>query len=580
MMRRSFAPLALALLAATALAGCSSSSGAYDPNAPVKETGRTVHLKMTVVDLLNTTVYPGMNANLWAFCAEPVDPSDAYSAAAISYFTPLPGDAPNLGADLKGKCSVPGPTITVTQGDRVLVEFSHSHFHPHTIHWHGQYVPEPMDGVPGITQQAVETGQSFTYDFIAKRAGTLWYHCHVDTHLHVMQGLYGMFVVKPQETKAEPKADAEAVMVLSTMARNVVEAIPGVNPHAHPAGCFTSGKPDCQNPPIDSGAADVFLINGHSFPLTEEQEQSWYHVEPGKTLRIRILNAGETTEAVHLHGHDMLITHQDGVLLPPEARRYVDTVEIAPAQRYDVLIQGNNPGTWAFHTHVNAHEANDQQVPGGMHTVLVDGPTHGHDAHAFPTELPGGVAYQKPVYIPPSFSNSTTAQFGVALAGLPGAPAPAPQPPGGVDFSWAFPVEQGCAVRGFDLVGTLAGSAASLAATDLTVNILAPDGTSLFPGHLGRDPGTPTAAQTTVHWSLNASRMYGENTFAGLPPPNGVYHFQASGTAAQSQLSLSVHVNYWGSYDELRYMHRLHKYPLCGKYGQGTDGLESKAPPP
>src|SRR4029077_19942949 len=208
----------------------------------------------------------------------------------------------------------------------------------------GQYVPNDSDGVPGMTQEAVQTGQSITYDFIAKRAGTLWYHCHVDTHLHVMQGLYGMFIVKPQDTANEPKADSEAVMVLGTMARNVVEAIPGVNPHAHPAGCFTSGKPDCQNPPIDSGAANVFLINGHSYPLTEEQEQSWYHVDSGKTLRLRILNAGETVEEVHRHGHDMQVVAIDGNPLPLASRYYVDTVSIGPAERFDVLIEGNNPG--------------------------------------------------------------------------------------------------------------------------------------------------------------------------------------------------------------------------------------------
>lgn len=583
MLSRPLALAALALLAATALAGCSGSSASYDPTAAVKETGRTIHLKMSVVDLLNTTVYPGLNANLWAFCAEPVDPDDAASAAAITHFTPLPGDAPTLAPELRGKCSVPGPTITVTQGDRVIVEFSHSHVHPHTIHWHGQYVPNGADGVPGLTQEAVQTGQSITYDFVAKRAGTLWYHCHVDTHLHVMQGLYGVFVVKPQDAKAEPKADAEAVMVLGTLARNVVEAIPGVNPHSHPAGCFLSGKPGCQNPPIDSGAADVFLINGHSYPLTEEQPESWYRVDTGKTLRIRILNAGETAEAIHLHGHDMLVTHQDGVLLPPQARRWVDTIDVAPAQRFDVLVKGDNPGVWALHTHVNAHEANDQQVPGGMHTVLVDGPVE-HSGHAFPTELPGGVPYQEPVYIPRDFANATGISLGATAAAPAGLPAAPPATPltGGVDVQWAFPVELGCAVKSFDLVATLSGpTAASVSGSDLAVRVLAPDGSALYSDHLGRDPADPTAAPaTTAHWALNASRIYGDNVFGGLPPPEGTYTFQALGTAAQSHLSLAVHVHYWGSFDEVKAMHRLHKYPLCGKYGNGTDGLETKAPPP
>jgi FtsP/CotA-like multicopper oxidase with cupredoxin domain len=571
MTQRPLALLALAAFAAVSLAGCSSPSDGvgFDPAASVPETGKTVHLKMTVVDLLNTTVYPGLNANLWAFCAEPVDPSDTYSAAAISYFTPLPHDAPGLGPDLKGKCSVPGPTITVTQGDRVIVEFAHSHFHPHTIHWHGQYVPNSSDGVPGLTQEAVQTGQAITYDFVAKRAGTLWYHCHVDTHLHVMQGLYGLFIVKPQDTQLEPKADSEAVMVLSTMARTIVEAIPGVNPHAHPAGCFTSGKPDCQNPPQDTSAADVFLINGHSYPLTEEQKESVYHVDPGKTLRLRILNAGETTEALHLHGHDMLVTHEDGVPLSLAARHWVDTLEIAPGQRYDVLIQGTNPGVWAFHTHVNGHEANDQQVPGGMHTMLIDGP-FGEHMHDFPGELPGGVPYQSPVYLPRDFVNQTSVQLGVSpQPPVPGLPAAT-----GVDLAWSFPVDMTCAVQDFRLDASLSGtSAAGMQASSLTVRLVRPDGSQETSFPLGGDPGSPAGTpKANGHYELNFTQ--------NGQLQKGTYTVHVTGTSAQALLGLDVHVHYYGSFDEIKYMHRLYKVPLCGRYGNGTDGLQTKAPPP
>jgi FtsP/CotA-like multicopper oxidase with cupredoxin domain len=574
MTSRPLAFLALAVLAATALAGCSS--GTFDPAAEVTPTGKTVHLAMKVVDLFDQEVYPGLKANLWAFCVTPFDEGDSYSAAAIGYYTPLETDAPHLDAKDRATCSVPAPTITVEQGDRVIVEFSHTHFHPHTIHWHGQYVPAEMDGVPGISQQAVGGAggvPSITYEFIAKRAGTLWYHCHVDTHLHVMQGLYGMFIVKPQSKKYEPKADAEAIMVLSTMARNVVEAIPGVNPHAHPAGCFTSGKPDCQNPPIDSGDADVFLINGHSYPLTEHQEQSIYHVDTGTTLRLRMLNAGETVEEVHLHGHDMQVVAIDGNPLPASARYYVDTVSIGPAQRFDVLIEGNNPGLWAFHTHVNAHEANDQQVPGGMHTMLIDGPRPA-DLHPFPVELPGGQPYQARVYLPGDFSNSTAFQMGATLASpVPGtAPAPAP-----FDATWTFPVELACAVNTIEVDARLTGgNAATDQLAHLDVSVLAPDGqpaAGFEPNHFTLGPAAPgESAVRQGHASVNFTNA--------KDLQQGAYKVTVSGQGAASTLALGVRVNYYASFDEVRFMHRLHKIPLCGTYGAGSNGIEVKAPPP
>src|SRR5581483_2779101 len=209
-----------------------------------------------------------------------------------------------------------------------------------TIHWHGQYVPGDncpetgcSDGAQGVTQEAVLTGQSFTYDFIAKRAGTLWYHCHVDPQLHVMEGLYGMMIVDPQDTSHEPKdVGGEYDLVMGTVHRSVVEAIPGLSPHAHGAGCLLSGKPDCTNPPVDV-TADTWLLNGHSYPFTEMQPQTLLKIKQGETLKLRILNAGTTLEELHIHGHDMLVTHKDGVpLLQPY---YVDTLPIGPAERYD-----------------------------------------------------------------------------------------------------------------------------------------------------------------------------------------------------------------------------------------------------
>ncbi|HJQ93955.1 MAG TPA: multicopper oxidase domain-containing protein, partial [Candidatus Thermoplasmatota archaeon] len=284
MPNRAFLTAALAL-AALPLAGCIGDGGdSFDfvPGTKFSETGRTVHLKASVVDY-DSELFPGLDTWLWAFCFEPVDPNDQYSADAIEGWTPLAEDRPATSVGPNAKCSVPGPTLRVQQGDRVKVEFSHSHFHPHTIHWHGQFVPWESDGAPGVTQDSVESGGSITYDFIASRAGTLWYHCHVDTQLHVMQGLYGMIIVEPQDKTYEPEdipRENEWVMVLSTMNRNTVEAV-GTTRHSHPPGC-ASGFPGCENPASQAGDADVFLLNGHSYPYTMEQEQSLFVMKEGE----------------------------------------------------------------------------------------------------------------------------------------------------------------------------------------------------------------------------------------------------------------------------------------------------------
>ncbi|MHB1261060.1 MAG: multicopper oxidase domain-containing protein, partial [Thermoplasmatota archaeon] len=165
MLNRALVIAALAL-AALPLAGClggGSDSFDFVPGTKFDETGRTVHLKATVIDY-DSELFPGLDAWLWAFCFEPVDPNDAYSAGVIEGYTPLPGDKAATSVGPNAKCSVPGPTLRVQQGDRVKVEFSHSHFHPHTIHWHGQFVPWESDGAPGVSQDSVESGGSFTYD--------------------------------------------------------------------------------------------------------------------------------------------------------------------------------------------------------------------------------------------------------------------------------------------------------------------------------------------------------------------------------------------------------------------------------
>ena len=95
--------------------------------------------------------------------------------------------------------SVPAPVLRVRLGEELLVKLTNRLPQPTTIHWHGVRVPNAMDGVPGVTQDPVEPGESFTYRFVPKDAGTFWFHPHVRGAEQVERGLYGVLIVDDEK---------------------------------------------------------------------------------------------------------------------------------------------------------------------------------------------------------------------------------------------------------------------------------------------------------------------------------------------------------------------------------------------
>ena len=110
--------------------------------------------------------------------------------------------------------TVPGPELRVTEGDLVRVVFTNQLAVPTAVHWHGLDVPVAMDGVPGLTQQAVPPGGRFVYEFVATNVGTRWYHSHQDAELQGPLGLYGPLIVEPR-TPEPVVYDREVTFVLS-----------------------------------------------------------------------------------------------------------------------------------------------------------------------------------------------------------------------------------------------------------------------------------------------------------------------------------------------------------------------------
>jgi len=93
----------------------------------------------------------------------------------------------------------PGPEIRVRQGDTVRIVARNGLNQPTTVHWHGIRLPNAMDGVPDLTQEAIPPGGEFTYEFEALDAGSYWYHPHVNSTEQQDRGLAGALIVEERE---------------------------------------------------------------------------------------------------------------------------------------------------------------------------------------------------------------------------------------------------------------------------------------------------------------------------------------------------------------------------------------------
>ena len=130
--------------------------------------------------------------------------------------------------------TVPGPELRVTQGDRVRVTLVNHLPDATSIHWHGINVPGAMDGVAGITQDAVQPGRTFTYEFIADTAGTYWYHSHQDAMNQIPKGLVGSIVVEPKDAGITHARDY-SILVHSQPGTDAIEVNGSSNLHLEAA---------------------------------------------------------------------------------------------------------------------------------------------------------------------------------------------------------------------------------------------------------------------------------------------------------------------------------------------------------
>ena len=240
--------------------------------------------------------------------------------------------------------TVPGPMIRVTEGDRVRVIVRNELPVPTTIHWHGVEVPNAMDGVPGVTQDPIQPGETFTYGFTAKPAGTFMYHSHYESDRQVVAGLYAPFIIDPKEAEANPPAVDKVLMISEWLVR---------------------GGQTFAAMPMSGMEPNYFTINGKAFPDTE-----MITVKKGERVRLRIIAIGQFIHPMHLHGVPFKIIATDGHAVPEAAQLTKDTVNVAPGERYDIEFVATETGQWMLHCHIPHHTTNDNVEPGGLMLMI------------------------------------------------------------------------------------------------------------------------------------------------------------------------------------------------------------------
>ncbi len=408
---------------ALSLAGCFGS----DEGAPIEYEPRTVEINLIInpdrADLPLYTLNDGQRT---------------MNVVAMGF--QLQGDEDPL--------TVPGPQIRVKEGDTVIVRVLNSNPLPHTFHLHGNLDDWTDDGVPYVSQMPIhnnddpatpEAENEFEYVFENIKAGTYWYHCHVDVAHHIDLGMYGAFIVEEREPTYEYDHDLdEHVFMLDEWDNcHVHQSFNPIDPRTREQSSDVDDLPDCAKVTIQDNLAQNFAGNtaggavpgqvrdplcdvydnpaisddvkdaidplwrqvncdqGHGTPPPQQSEREWYYttfpvykpnyntfllngkafpdtkpvlLEQGDSYRMRFINVGEEIHAMHIHGHSFLVTHRDGFELPAPYR--VDTLSVLPGERYDVILEADNPGFWVFHDHVGLNVMNDDHAPGGMFTMI------------------------------------------------------------------------------------------------------------------------------------------------------------------------------------------------------------------
>lgn len=218
---------------------------------------------------------------------------------------------------------IPGPTLKVAQGSEITLNFINNTDVDSTIHSHGIRLENKFDGVPNVTQEAVKSGESFTYKIKFPDGGIYWYHPHVREDYAQELGLYGNFIVTPAEEDYWAKVDREEILFLDDilMKDNQIES-------------FSKSTVDHT---LMGRFGNVMLVNGdddYSLLVKQGESVRFYITNSANT---RVFNFAIPNIRMKLVGAD------SGKF---EREEWVDSVILGPSERTVVEVLFNKDGNY------------------------------------------------------------------------------------------------------------------------------------------------------------------------------------------------------------------------------------------
>jgi FtsP/CotA-like multicopper oxidase with cupredoxin domain len=237
---------------------------------------------------------------------------------------------------------VPGPWLRVEPGDKVEIVLKNDLPISTDMHLHGIDVPFNQDGLAPITQDYIKPGASYTYHFTAASTPKLgMYHAHMHGQVAIVNGLFAIFQIGDVALPTGQTVDG--ISVPSNLTMDDVQEVPMV---------------------VNDAGVIGLSLNGKAFPETQP-----IVAKKGDWLLIHFFNEGLQGHPMHLHRQPQLVVAKDGYPLTAPYR--IDTLWVAPGERYSVLVKAEDVGTWAFHCHIVTQAENDQGLMGMVTAMLV-----------------------------------------------------------------------------------------------------------------------------------------------------------------------------------------------------------------